>query len=67
MATDDQTLQPRLQTLTRTLLDEAFVASIGEGIGQLSGPEVARAAVMDIASDRFGAYAYQDVSLAPST
>jgi peptide/nickel transport system substrate-binding protein len=63
-ATDDQALRQVLQTLTATLLDEVFVAVIAEGNGQLSGPDVARAGVMDITWDRFGTFAYQDIWLA---
>jgi peptide/nickel transport system substrate-binding protein len=62
-ATDDQTLKQGLQTLTATLLDEAFIAVIAEGNGQLSGPELARAGVKDITWDRFGTFAYQDIWL----
>jgi hypothetical protein len=43
------------------LLDEALIAVIAEGSGQLSGPEVARAGVANITWDRFGTFAYQDV------
>jgi hypothetical protein len=63
-ATDDRALKQGLQTLTNTLLDEAFIAVIAEGNGQLSGPEVARASVANITWDRFGTFAYQDIWLA---
>jgi peptide/nickel transport system substrate-binding protein len=62
-ATDDQALKQGLQTLNGTLLDEAFIAVIAEGMGQLSGPEVARAGLANITWDRFGTFAYQDVWL----
>src|SRR5262249_14159116 len=63
-ATDDQVLKQGLQAITNTFLDEAFIAVIAEGSGQLSGPEVARAAIADITWDRFGTFAYQDIWLA---
>ncbi len=63
-ATTDQALMQELQTLTGALLDEAFIAVIAEGSGQLSGPEVARTSVQNIAWDRFGTFAYQDIWLA---
>ncbi|MBV9578020.1 MAG: hypothetical protein JO057_05460 [Chloroflexi bacterium] len=63
-AITDDALTQGLQTLTGTLLDEAFIAVIAEGSGQLSGPEVARTNVQNIAWDRFGTFAYQDIWLA---
>jgi peptide/nickel transport system substrate-binding protein len=62
-ATDDASLQQELQALTRILLDESFVVLIAESDGQQSGLEIARAGVRDIAWDRFGGFAYQDVWL----
>lgn len=62
-APDDHTRKQGVRTLTGTLLDEAFIAVIAEGSGQLSGTEVARAGVRDIAWDRFGTFAYQDIWL----
>jgi peptide/nickel transport system substrate-binding protein len=62
-ATDDQTLQQGLQGLTRILLDEAFVVLIAESEGQQYGLEVPRAGVRNIAWDKFGGFAYQDVWL----
>jgi peptide/nickel transport system substrate-binding protein len=62
-ATDDQSLRQELQSVTSILLDEAFVVLIAESDGQQSGLEVARAGVSDIAWDKFGGFAYQDVWL----
>jgi peptide/nickel transport system substrate-binding protein len=63
-ATDDLTLQQGLQSLNRILLDEAFVVMIAESDGQQYGFEVPRAGVRDVAWDKFGGFAYQDVWLA---
>jgi peptide/nickel transport system substrate-binding protein len=62
-AIDDQSLQQGLQGLTRILLDEAFVLLIAESDGTQYGLEVARAGVQDIAWDKFGGFAYQNVRL----
>jgi peptide/nickel transport system substrate-binding protein len=62
-ATDDELLRSDLQSLTKILLDEAFVLVIAEADGQQTGPEVARASVNGISWDRFGGFAYQDLWL----
>jgi peptide/nickel transport system substrate-binding protein len=62
-ATDDQSLRQGLHDLTRILLDESFVVLFAESDGQQSGLEIARAGVRDIAWDRFGGFAYQNVWL----
>jgi hypothetical protein len=49
--------------LTSILLDESFVVLLAESDGQQSGLEIARAGVRDIAWDRFGGFAYQNVWL----
>jgi peptide/nickel transport system substrate-binding protein len=63
-AIDQTTLAAALQTLDRALIDEAFVLVTAEGAGQLSGPDIARSTVKDIAWDRFGTFGYQDIWLA---
>jgi peptide/nickel transport system substrate-binding protein len=62
-ATDEQSLQRGLQDLTNTVLDESFVVILAESDGQMSGLEIARAGVRDIAWDKFGGFAYQNVWL----
>ena len=62
-ATDDQSLRQGLRDLTRIVLDESFVVMIAESAGVQSGLEVARAGVRDIAWDKFGGFAYQNVWL----
>jgi peptide/nickel transport system substrate-binding protein len=62
-ATDEQSLHQGLHDLTTILLDESFAVMIAESDGQQTGLEIARAGVRDIAWDRFGGFAYQNVWL----
>jgi hypothetical protein len=62
-AVDDQQLKQGLQELTRIMLDEAFIVLIAEGSGLQSGPVVTRANVQDVAWDKVGGFAFQDIWL----
>jgi peptide/nickel transport system substrate-binding protein len=62
-AASDEQLKPIIHQLTQIMLDEAFILPIADNQGQEAGPDIARAAVKDIAWDQNGKYAFENVWL----